>query len=231
MATVSDLALLLVAGLVAISLHMQEAGAVKFELKNQCGYTVWAAGLPGGGQQLDQGQTWTVDVPAGTKGARFWGRTGCSFDASGRGTCKTGDCNSQLSCQVSGGVPTTLAEYTLNGDGNKDFYDVSLVDGFNVPLSINPTNGQCTAPACKADVNAACPAQLKVDGGCNSACTVFQTDEYCCRGTHVDNCSPSSYSMIFKNQCPQAYSYAKDDSSSTFTCPSGTTDYSIVFCP
>ncbi|GLJ41585.1 hypothetical protein SUGI_0860510 [Cryptomeria japonica] len=68
------------------------------DLKSQ----VWAAGLPGGGQQLDQGQTWTVDVPAGTKAARFWGRTGCSFDASGRGTCQTGDCNGQLSCQVSG---------------------------------------------------------------------------------------------------------------------------------
>ncbi|GLJ57125.1 hypothetical protein SUGI_1300960 [Cryptomeria japonica] len=200
MATVSDLVLILVAGL-AIYLQMQEAAAVKFEITNQCGYTVWAAGLPGGGQQLDQG------------------------------TCQTGDCNGQLSCQVSGGVPTTLAEYTHNGDGNKDFYDVSLVDGFNGPLSINPTNEQCTAPACKADVNAVCPAELKVNGGCNSACTVFQTDQYCCRGAYVDNCPATNYSMIFKNQCPQAYSYAKDDTSSTFTCPSGTTDYSIVFCP
>nr|AAV65287.1 thaumatin-like protein [Thuja occidentalis] len=230
MATVSDLALLLVAGL-AISLCTQEAGAVKFNIRNQCGYTVWAAGLPGGGKQLDQGQTWSVDVAAGTKGARFWGRTGCSFDGSGRGSCQTGDCGGQLSCTLSGAVPATLAEYSLNGNDNKDFYDVSLVDGFNVPLSINPTNTGCTAPACKADVNAACPAELKVNSGCNSACNVFQTDQYCCRGANVDNCPATNYSMIFKNQCPQAYSYAKDDTSSTFTCPSGTTDYSIVFCP
>ncbi|GLJ41589.1 hypothetical protein SUGI_0860580 [Cryptomeria japonica] len=118
MARVSDLALLLVAGL-TISLYMQEARAVKFDIRNQC---------------------------------------------SGRGTCQTGDCGGQLSCQVSGAVPATLAEYTLNGNGNMDFYDVSLVDGFNIPLSINPTNSQCVASACKADINAVCPAELKVDG-------------------------------------------------------------------
>ncbi|GLJ41579.1 hypothetical protein SUGI_0860400 [Cryptomeria japonica] len=231
MAILSDLALVLVAGL-AISLYMQEAGAVKFDIRNQCGYTVWAAGLPGlGGQQLDQGKTWTVDVPAGTQVGRFWGRTGCSFNASGQGTCQTGDCGGQLSCQVSGAVPATLAEYTLNVNGNTDYYDVSLVDGFNVPLSINPTNAQCTGSACRADINAVCPAELKVEGGCNTACNVFQTDQYCCTSSYANNCPPTNYSMIFKNQCPQAYSYTKDDSSNNYSCPSGTTDHSVVFCP
>ncbi|GLJ41578.1 hypothetical protein SUGI_0860390 [Cryptomeria japonica] len=204
MAKVSDLALLLVAGM-AISLYIQETGAVKFDIRNQCGYTVWAAGLPGGGQQLTQCQTWTVNLAAGTQSARFWGRTGCSFDASGKGTCQTGDCRGQLSCRV------------------------SLVDGFNIPLSINPTNTQCTAPACKADVNAVWPAELKVTGGCKSACVAFQTDQYCCTGSYANSCPATNYSMIFKQQCPQAYSYAKDDTA-TFACPSGT-DYSIVFCP
>nr|AAR21072.1 PR5 allergen Jun r 3.2 precursor [Juniperus rigida] len=225
MARVSELALLLVATL-AISLHMQEAGAVKFDIRNQCGYTVWAAGLPGGGKRLDQGQTWTLNLAAGTASARFWGRTGCTFDASGKGSCKTGDCGGQLSCTVSGAVPATLAEYTQS---DQDYYDVSLVDGFNIPLAINPTNAQCTAPACKADINAVCPSELKVEGGCNSACNVFQTDQYCCRNAYVDNCPATNYSKIFKNQCPQAYSYAKDDTA-TFACASGT-DYSIVFCP
>ncbi|XP_057844780.2 pathogenesis-related thaumatin-like protein 3.8 [Cryptomeria japonica] len=203
-----------------------EAAAVKFDIRNQCGYTVWAAGLPGGGQQLTQGQTWTVNLAAGTQSARFWGRTGCSFDASGKGTCQTGDCGGQLSCTVSGAVPATLAEYTQS---DQDYYDVSLVDGFNIPLSINPTNAQCTAPACKADVNAVCPAELKVAGGCKSACVAFQTDQYYCTGSYTNSCPATNYSMIFKQQCPQAYSYAKDDTA-TFAFPSGT-DYTIVFCP
>ncbi|GLJ41587.1 hypothetical protein SUGI_0860530 [Cryptomeria japonica] len=32
-----------------------------------------------------------------------------------------------LHMQGTGGRLTTLVEYSLNGDGNKDFYDVSLV--------------------------------------------------------------------------------------------------------
>jgi hypothetical protein len=42
-----------------------------------------------------------------------------------------------LQCNGAGGVPpATLAEITLKGDGGKDFYDISLVDGFNVPVQV-----------------------------------------------------------------------------------------------
>jgi hypothetical protein len=42
-----------------------------------------------------------------------------------------------LQCNGAGGVPpVTLAEITLNGAGGNDFYDVSLVDGFNVPVQV-----------------------------------------------------------------------------------------------
>ncbi|CAD6269416.1 unnamed protein product [Miscanthus lutarioriparius] len=62
------------------------ASAATFTITNNCGYTVWPAGIPvGGGTQLDQGHTWIVDVPTGTSG-RFWGRTGCSFNV-GSGHC------------------------------------------------------------------------------------------------------------------------------------------------
>jgi hypothetical protein len=41
------------------------ASAATFSITNNCGYTVWPAGIPvGGGTQLDPSQTWTVDVPA-----------------------------------------------------------------------------------------------------------------------------------------------------------------------
>ncbi|BAF26073.1 Os10g0147200, partial [Oryza sativa Japonica Group] len=36
---------------------------------------------------------------------------------------------------------------------------------------------------------------------------------------------------FFKAACPRAYSYAYDDSTSTFTCAAGATDYAITFCP
>ena len=78
----------------------------------------------------------TVQIADGW-GGRFWARTGCNFNGNGQGHCATGDCGDKLSCNGAGGVPpVTLAEITLNGAGGKDFYDVSLVDGFNVPAQV-----------------------------------------------------------------------------------------------
>ncbi|URE34342.1 thaumatin-like protein [Musa troglodytarum] len=152
--------------------------AAEFKIVNGCPFTVWAAAIPGGGLQLDQGQIWPIDVNPGTTGGRIWARTGCSFDGSGRGRCRTGDCGGLLECQGSGSPPNTLAEFALNQFENLDFFDISLLDGFNVPMEFSPITGNCTA---------------------------------------------------IRN-CPDAYSYPKDDATSTFTCPGGS-DYMVIFCP
>jgi len=134
--------------------------------------------------------------------------------------------------------PVTLAEFTLNGAGGFDFYDVSLVDGYNLPMTVvaeGGTGGNCTTTGCVVDLNAACPSQLKVmnsgeDVACKSACEAFGAPQYCCNGAYStpDTCKPSSYSEFFKSACPRAYSYAYDDGTSTFTCASA--NYVITFC-
>lgn len=201
--------------------------AATFDIVNQCSFTVWAAAVPGGGRQLDPSQTWTINVNPGTTGGRVWARTDCSFDGSGSGSCQTGDCGGLLECQGYGTPPNTLAEFALNQFQNMDFIDISLVDGFNVPMDFSPTSGDCRGVRCSADINGQCPAELRAPGGCNNPCTVFKTDEYCCTS---GSCGPTNYSMFFKNNCPDAYSYPKDDATSTFTCPGGT-NYRVVFCP
>ncbi|XP_065048290.1 protein P21-like [Musa acuminata AAA Group] len=201
--------------------------AATFDIVNQCSFTVWAAAVPGGGRQLDPSQTWTINVNPGTTGGRVWARTDCSFDGSGSGSCQTGDCGGLLECQGYGTPPNTLAEFALNQFQNMDFIDISLVDGFNVPMDFSPTSGDCRGIRCSADINGQCPAELRAPGGCNNPCTVFKTDEYCCTS---GSCGPTNYSMFFKNNCPDAYSYPKDDATSTFTCPGGT-NYRVVFCP
>ncbi|KAJ3674442.1 hypothetical protein LUZ60_005058 [Juncus effusus] len=199
-----------------------------FTVVNQCSYTVWAAAYPGGGQQLNSGQTWTLNVPAGTTGGRIWGRTGCKFDGNGNGNCQTGDCGGKLACTAYGAPPDTLAEFGLNQYANQDFYDISLVDGFNIPMDFVPTSNGCTSNIhCAADINSQCPNELKTTGGCYNPCQVFKTDEYCCNS---GSCGPTTYSKFFKNLCPKAYSYPKDDATSTFTCPAGT-NYQVTFCP
>ncbi|XP_057477417.1 thaumatin-like protein [Actinidia eriantha] len=204
------------------------AHAATFNIINNCPFTVWAAAVPGGGKRLDRGQTWNIFPAAGTKEARVWARTGCNFDGAGRGKCQTGDCNGLLQCQAYGAPPNTLAEYALNQFSNLDFIDISLVDGFNVPMEFSPTSGGCTRVIkCTAKINEQCPNELRAPGGCNNPCTVFKTDQYCCNS---GNCEPTDYSRFFKTRCPDAYSYPKDDKTSLFTCPGGT-NYKVVFCP
>ncbi|KAK9289720.1 hypothetical protein L1049_007879 [Liquidambar formosana] len=182
----------------------------------------------------------TLDVPAPWTG-RFWGRTLCSTDSTGKFTCSTADCGSgQVACNGAGAIPpASLVELTLAANGGQDFYDISLVDGFNLPVSVTPQGGNnCNATSCPANVNAVCPSELAVYGtdgsviACKSACLALNQPQYCCTGAFntSETCPRTNYSMIFKNQCPLAYSYAYDDSSSTFTCTGGA-NYLIEFCP
>lgn len=176
----------------------------------------------------------------------MWGRTGC-----GHGRCETGDCGGgRLHCNGAGGVPpATLAEIQFDGYGGKDYYDVSLVDGYNLKMTMAPVRGtfhkghghyDCGRAGCNSDVNEICPRKMQVHGrrgvvACKSACLAFNTDRYCCRGwfNNPKRCTYFKYARMFKNACPNAYSYAYDDQKSTFTCRGlgwKKTSYEIIFC-
>ncbi|KAK6935020.1 Thaumatin family [Dillenia turbinata] len=180
--------------------------AANFLIRNNCPYTVWAASVPvGGGRQLNSGQEWTITTNPGTTGARIWGRTGSNFESSGHGRCQTGDCSGVLQCTGYGQPPNTLAKYAPKQFNNLDFFDISLVDGFNVPMEFVPTSGGCTRrPRCTTDINRQCPNELRAPSGCNSPCTVFKTDQYCCNS---GSSGPTTYSKFFKDRCADAYSY------------------------
>ena len=74
----------------------------------------------------------------------------------GVGTCQTGDCGGRLECAGAGAAPpTSLFEITLGTGIDKDFYDVSFVDGYNLPLIAVPRGvyGGCNATGCASDIN------------------------------------------------------------------------------
>ncbi|CAJ2659211.1 unnamed protein product [Trifolium pratense] len=230
------------------TLHLSVVTSAKFTIINQCNYTVWPASDTTGGNApiattgfiLKPGENSTITVPAKWSG-RFWGRTLCTTDSTtGNFSCVTGDCGSgKLACAGrSASPPVTLAEFTLNGANDQDFYDVSLVDGYNVPMDVIPLDGsgKCNSTGCPTDLNAVCPTELKVtENGtvvaCQGPCAAFNLQIFCCVGNHStqETCEPSVYAQIFKTSCPRAYSYVYDDKSSSFTCPA--TDYQVVFCP
>ncbi|URE28636.1 Thaumatin family, partial [Musa troglodytarum] len=186
---------------------LPRAHSATFGFKNNCPFTIWPASsanadkaaLSQTGFQLDSGASFSLDAPPAW-GGRLWARQTCSTDSAGKFSCITGDCGTgQVACNGNGGAPpTTLVEFTLQGDGGKDFYDVSCVDGFNLPVLVVPSGGSnCESTSCPVNVNAQCPQELQVtapDGGvvgCKSACVAFNTDEYCCRGQYEAAPSPA----------------------------------------
>ncbi|KAI9730070.1 MAG: hypothetical protein M1834_006062 [Cirrosporium novae-zelandiae] len=282
---------------------------------NQCRETIYPGILtnsgtgPGtGGFKLEAGGVNNLSVSADWSG-RVWGRTNCSFNANGTGAsnsglngggqaCTTGDCGGVVDCQGTGNLPTTIAEFTLESDTGQSFYDISLVDGYNLPLGIvslhtesgnssitdippNLTNPVCIATVSQLEpqgseedatlgtnssyplpldqtvtfstVESWCPWDLQLDppdkpgdgvypypdddiqrplfDPCYSACAYYKSDADCCTGSHnsASKCSPSEYSKSAKNVCPDCYSYAYDDQTSTFIIPSGG-GFEIIFC-
>ncbi|KAI5476819.1 Thaumatin, pathogenesis-related protein [Pseudohyphozyma bogoriensis] len=191
----------------------------------------------------------TIDIAEDWNG-RFWGRRDCDFSSGSTlpTTCLTGGCNGGLECATSGGTgvpPATLAEFNLGASGT-DYYDVSGVDGTDLPVSITNTVG-CTQPTCQFDINTICPSELSVydtNGsviGCNSACAANLDGDAadspnCCSGSYdTPETCPSSgveYYSTFKNACPDYYFYAYDDNSSLWTCASSLeAAYTVTFCP
>ena len=67
---------------------------------------------------------------------------------------------------------------------------------------------------------------------CLSACAAHGDPADCCTGDYHDpaRCSPGLYSRAAKAVCPDAYSFAFDDQTSTFIIPSGG-GWEVVFCP
>ncbi|XP_043717877.1 thaumatin-like protein 1b [Telopea speciosissima] len=221
--------------------------SLTFTFKNSCSYTVWPGTLTGDnkaqlsstGFELASGASSSVDFTSGWSG-RIWGRTYCSSTSGFK--CETADCgSSQVSCNGAGAnPPASLVEFTIGSSSTeKDFYDISLVDGFNLPVSVAPQGGtgDCQTVGCSGNVNSVCPSELSVTGSdgttiaCKSACAALGTDEYCCTGAYntAETCPPTKYSQIFKEQCPQAYSYAYDDKTSGSTSSTSKSGASILF--
>ncbi|KAK1221790.1 hypothetical protein PQX77_015409 [Marasmius sp. AFHP31] len=216
---------------VTLAVASGSASARTFTVKNNCAFTIWPGMFTdpnvgparpdhATGWEAPSGSSVQFNVPNDWKAGRIWGVP-----------------------------PASLAEWTLSGDGNRDFYDVSLVDGFNLPMAITNNVG-CPVADCPVDLNANCPAELRgpaaPDGnnaGCKSACLANldgnQADSAnCCSGSHntPETCPASGvqFYSYFKDNCRNSYAYAYDEASQTalWTCDSGlNADYTLTFCP
>lgn len=129
-----------------------------------------------------------------------------------------------------------------------------------------PGNALCQTVSCAVNLNRHCPPELAVTKGqtgsgdlvvgCRSACSALggaSSGHYCCGSSESTytpenriekgrRCRSSEWKVdypqvVFKAHCPQAYSYAYDDSQSTYVCMSNRGEvqskvgYGVLFCP
>ncbi len=178
-----------------------------FVFVNNLQQTIWVEALTSFGGPLTTtywtlpaGHSVSTQVPDHWDG-RFWGDTACSVDGNGQPTgCATGHCPPGINCESGAPSFATLAEFNLQYPGANDYYDISLVDGYNLPMYINSiggssdtisSNGCLGAPlspggptGCTTDANALCAnslySQLQVKDtagnviACKSACTMLR---------------------------------------------------------
>jgi len=109
----------------------------------------WPDGTPG--------NTLTIDIPPGWEhticgkgtmkepgciGPLFWARTGCRYDIdAGLAQCETGACSSFYDCSANKQSPTgpkAIAEWTFRDVNNNCAPDISVVDGVNLNMDIEP---------------------------------------------------------------------------------------------
>ncbi|KAF6172063.1 hypothetical protein GIB67_029481 [Kingdonia uniflora] len=220
-------------------------------LVNNCPYTLWPAIQPNAGHPILQNGGFILHSlthrsfrgPDRHWSGRIWARTGCTTHNNNINhlTCQTGDCGGRLECNGAGGTPpATLAQFSLHHSGvDLTSYAVSLVDGFNVPLTVTPHEGYgvCPVVGCKEKLLYTCPRELvlRSKGGqvvaCRSACEAFGTDEFCCRNHYnsPQTCRASSFSEFFKKACPSTFTYAHDSPSLMHEC-SSPKELKVIFC-
>lgn len=109
----------------------------------------WSLSPPSGSTfELAAGANLTVTLTGAAQGGVQWsgmvyGSTGC--DSAGQ-NCQTGCVNGTCANGVGAGPwPLTLAEFTLQANG-ADTYDISIINGMNLPMQMAPTAGQTLAP-------------------------------------------------------------------------------------
>ncbi|KAK8664015.1 hypothetical protein V6N13_083819 [Hibiscus sabdariffa] len=111
----------------------------------------------------------------------------------------------------------TLVQVALQGDkGKPNFYDVNLIDGYNLPVSVatQPFSLKCTIKGYSKNLNNLCPQELQVVNkneevvACKSACLAFDFDLFCCRNEYE---TPEMQTeLVFKDikyACPCYYIY------------------------
>jgi hypothetical protein len=164
-------------------------GAYHVTFRNRCAQTVWPAYGPSGGLDasvvdtqlwlpMSPGSDRTVTVYGGVREIGFWGRTGCSFDQDGKGTCETGECGGFICPFVLSNFPASTTIFDLEG---------GFQGGYNVGLQVE--GASCGNHECSANLESCEQASVMNDAcgrtiACADICAVATA---CCTRPGCDS--------------------------------------------
>ena len=120
----------------------------------------------------------------------------------------------------------TLAEFTFNTDFNDfDWYNISHVDAFNLPMQIVPLDrSDCRSLTCSEDLLAACPAVGRDTDPAGQVVSCVSPDR---------DDGESEVALYFEG-CEDAYAWSGDDQHGDDESPVAACageDWQITFCP
>lgn len=151
------------------------SGNVTYTFNNHCAYDIWLGEFPSSAAplsntwQINAGGNSTVCLPT-TWNGRFWPRTGCTGSGNTL-NCVTGQCGGAnqgtAACTVTGNPPGAILEVNTGvntNPGQISYYDLSLVNGYNVPMAVTVSGSGCnqTNVGCVADLLNSCPTGLQM---------------------------------------------------------------------
>uniref|UniRef100_A0A183C829 ABC transporter domain-containing protein n=1 Tax=Globodera pallida TaxID=36090 RepID=A0A183C829_GLOPA len=213
-----------------------DEGYVTFWMYNQCGKDLMVGGTAPG-TVFNNGISKAL-ISATITSGRIWFNKDCDNDEV-KHYCNSGAAQ----------PPISLFEMTLSIDAQ--FYDVSYVDGINLPISVLVKDCPGVHFANNFTFNsllASLPDEMKLtynNGrdlvGVQSVCSAYGTDAVCCRNAYggPGTCKPdeghgwtleqiTAYNATRK-AFPDAYSYAYDDKTAIKQCKTAT-EFHIGIC-
>ncbi|QQQ80453.1 thaumatin family protein [Saccharothrix sp. 6-C] len=166
-----------------------------------------------GSPTLRHGQSATVTIPeSGSPNhwrGTFFARQDCTGTPGGTFHCQVGDCGPLADRCTTGERPVGLAELDFDrGDWLAPWYDVSYVNAFSLPITIEardgvtpPGSAECTAVGCPEDLLPHCPPEnpTRWADGRPMLCT------------NPDRDARTAYSDALSSRCPKAYAWSRHD--------------------
>jgi hypothetical protein len=212
-------AVVLIAALVTVTVPAAAVADHTVTFVNRSGRTIWVGSAVNADGSvnftnlpvLQDGQSATVTIPESSAPnhwrGKFFARQDCTGTPGSTFHCGIGDCGPFPDRCTLGEQPASLAEFNFDrGDALAPWYNVSYVNAFSLPVTIDPRDASAPPPECEG---LGCSQNLLPF--CPSANLTRWPDGTPMLCTNPDRDARTPYSDALSSRCPRAYAWSRQD--------------------